>query len=310
MTLRMGAPVIEYLMAGDPVIRWQTMRDLLDEPESVWRAERPRVSLEGWGARFLSHQLVDGSWPVGRWTGTVWTLVTLVELGMPGEERFRVAFERVVERLMPVGVVVSAETLKKEMDLCHLGFWLRIGAHFCPEDPRLGVIAETLLSVQMADGGWNCRIRTQRNVTHSSFHTVLNVLEGLRGAASVGLISAEVFAQSETRALEFMLEHKLYRSDKTGRVVDPRFMALSFPSYWHYTVLRGLDYIRSTSFIKDPRLEDPLGLLESQRKSNGRWPVEKRIPGDTLFDMEGMGKDSRWNTLRALRVLRTAERVA
>jgi hypothetical protein len=80
---------------------------------------------------------------------------------------------------------------------------------------------------------------------------------------------------------------------------------LTFPSYWHYTVLRGLDYMRTTPHMADPRLEDALQLLASQQKANGRWPVEKRIPGITFFDMEKPGSDSRWNTLRALRVFKS-----
>jgi hypothetical protein len=110
------------------------------------------------------------------------------------------------------------------------------------------------------------------------------------------------------RALEFMLMHKMYRSDRTGEVIQQRFTHLTYPSHWHYTVLRGLDYMRSTSQIADPRVDDPLALLESRRRDNGRWITEKRIPGVTFFDMEKFGGESRWNTLRALRVLKASTR--
>ena len=300
----MAGPDIDFLMAGDPVIRWQTMRDLLDAPASEWEAERARVAHEGWGAAFLSHRLPDGNWPNARWTGTVWTLLQLVDLGIPRDAvDFAPSFEAVVGRLMPLGAEVSPRVLLTQMDLCHLGFWLRIGAWFLPDDPRLSPLAEVILSTQLADGGFNCRMRTKK-VSHSSFHTTFNVLEGLRLAAEVGVVDRSLFDVAEARAVEFMLQHQMYRSDKTGEIVSERFTHFSFPSHWHYTVLRGLDYVRQTPFIRDPRLRDPLELIASRRKPSGRWPVEHRIPGESLFDMEKMGGDSSWNTLRAARVLR------
>ncbi|MHB8637189.1 MAG: hypothetical protein ACYC96_12035 [Fimbriimonadaceae bacterium] len=122
-----------------------------------------------------------------------------------------------------------------------------------------------------------------------------------------------------TREIEFLMEgdpvirwqtmRDLLDAPKTGAIIHELFLDLTFPSHWHYTVLRGLDYVRDTPLIKDHRLDDPLSVIEGRRKPNGRWPVEKRIPGITFFDMEKMGQDSRWNTLRALRVLRSAGRV-
>ena len=113
------------------------------------------------------------------------------------------------------------------------------------------------------------------------------------------------FRAAEARAAELLLAHRLYRSDKTGEVISERFTTLTYPWHWHYTYLRGLDYLRLTPEIADERLDDPIALLESQRKPNGRWPLQKRIPGTLLVEMEKPGGESRWNTLRALRVLRS-----
>ncbi|HLK57238.1 MAG TPA: hypothetical protein VKU00_11765, partial [Chthonomonadaceae bacterium] len=202
----------------------------------------------------------------------------------------------------------DAKWLLTQMDLCHLGFWLRIGAYFLGNDARLAPLTDTILRAQMPDGGWNCRIRTDPQTHHSSFHTTFNILEGLSVAAEVGIISKDVFRRHEARALEFMLAHRMYRSDRTGEIIHERFTHLTFPSHWHYTLLRGLDYMRERREIGDVRLEDPCALLLSRRKANGRWPVEKRIPGTTLFEMEKTGGESRWNTLRALRVFQSRQR--
>lgn len=300
--------VVGWLMDGDPAIRWQVMRDLLDAPEADWQRERQRVSQEGWGARSLSHRLPNGLWPEARWTGTTWTLQMLVDLGMPADPSLRVAVESQIGRLMPHGKEVDTALLLRRMDLCHLGFWLRYASYFVAPDPRLAPLAETLLAAQMEDGGWNCRIRAVPSTRHSSFHTTFNVLEGLREAASARVIGEKRLRQAEARALEFMLAHRMYRSDKTGDVISDRFLHLTFPWRWHYTVLRGLDYMSHAGAMRDERLQDALAVIESRRKPNGCWPVEKRIPGVALFDMERLGGDSRWITLLSLRALRAAGR--
>jgi len=307
--MRTRESVIDWLMEGDPVIRWQTLRDLCGQPEDAWQAERRQTVQTGWCARFLESLRPDGTWPAGRWTDTVWTLLTLIDCGIPPDyPPVCNAGERFLERNLTPERAVDEKWLLTRMDLCHLGFWLRIGAYFLGKDPRLAHLADTVLHVQMPDGGWNCRKRNYPQTHHGSFHTTFNVLEGLSLAVEAGIVSASVFRHIEARALEFMLAHQMYRSDRTGAIIDERFTHLTFPSHWHYTVLRGLDYLRTCPEIGDIRLEDPLALLVSRRSSSGRWPVEKRIPGTTLFDMETMGGDSRWNTLRALRVLQCRQR--
>ena len=205
---------------------------------------------------------------------------------------------------MPVGEQVDGAFLLGRVDLCHLGFWVGLGAHFLGDDPRLVPLGEAVLGAQLDDGGWNCHVRRRPNTRHSSFHTTFNVLEGLRLAASRGQVADDAFRSAEARALELMLVHRLYRSDKTCEVITDRFTHLTYQWHWHYTVLRGLDYIHLTPAIDDARLDDAIELLRGRRTANGRWPLQKRIPGTLLVEMEKPGRESRWNTLRALRVLR------
>jgi hypothetical protein len=300
--------VVDWLLDGDPAIRWQVMRDLLDEPASTWQAERQRVVETGWVADLLGHQGPDGEWPKGRWTASVWTLLLLVACGLPeSHPAARAPVERLLERFMPAGEPVEGAFLLRRVDLCHLGFWLGLGAHFLGDDPRLAPLGEAVLSAQYEDGGWNCQMRNYPERRHSSFHTTFNVLENLRIASARGAVSEPAFHDAEARALEFMLAHRLYRSDKTGAVISERFTHLTYPWHWHYTFLRGLDYLRLTPAIQDDRLADAIQLLLDLRKSNGRWPLQKRIPGTLLVDMERPGGESHWNTLRALRILRSRD---
>jgi hypothetical protein len=300
--------VVEWLLDGDPAIRWQVMRDLLDEPASTWEAERRRVTEMGWVADLLSRQGPEGDWPKGRWTDSVWTLLLLVACGLPeSHPAGRAPVERLLERFMPTCEPVDGAFLLRRVDLCHLGFWLGLGAHFLDDDPRLAPLGEALLAAQYEDGGWNCQMRNYPERRHSSFHTTFNVLENLRRACAYGAVSEQAFRDAETRALEFMLAHRLYRSDKTGAVISERFTHLTYPWHWHYTFLRGLDYLRLTPAIGDDRLADAIQLLLGRRRPNGRWPLQKRIPGTLLVEMERPGGESRWNTLRALRILRSRD---
>jgi hypothetical protein len=172
------------------------------------------------------------------------------------------------------------------------------------------------LDTAVAHGLRRARAGQMRNYPdrlHSSFNTTFNVLENLRIADRRGAVPEGAFKGAEARAIEFMLAHRLYRSDKTGEVIKERFTHLSHPWHWHYTVLRALDYLQPTEAIHDERLDDPIELLLGQRRPNGRWPLHKRIPGTLLVEMEKPGGESRWNMLRALRVLRrrdTAPRVS
>jgi hypothetical protein len=299
---------IEWLLAGDSVIRWQVMRDLLDEPRPVWEEERRRTVEGGWVAAMLEHRGAGGGWPKGRWTDSPWSLLLLVACGLPEDHAgARADTERTLDRFVP-GREVDSAALLKRLDLCHIGFWVGLGAYFLPGDERVPQLAATALSAQLADGGWNCHMRRRPTVAHSSFHTTFNVLEGLHIAAERGLVSTARFRDAEGRALEFMLAHRLYRSDKTGAVISERFTHLTYPWHWHYTVLRGLDYMSDTPAITDARAGDALELLRDRRMPNGRWPLQKRIPGTLLVEMEKPGGESRWNTLRALRILRRSSR--
>ena len=303
--------VIDWLLAGDPAIRWQVMRDLLDEPTQTWERERARTVETGCVAELLGYQGSDGEWPKGRWTASVWTLLLLVAYGIPEDHpAARVPLERLFDRFMPAGQEVDGAYMLKRVDLCHLGFWLGLGAHFLPEDPRLPPLGAAAVSAQRADGGWNCAERNHPDTHHSSFHTTFNVLENLGIAASRGIVEGRALRDAEAGAAEFMLSHGLYRSDRTGEVISDRFTHLTYPWHWHYTFLRGLDYLRRTPSISDERLADSIELLRQKRKPNGRWPLQKRIPGTLLVEIEKPGQESRWNTLRALRVLRACDELA
>src|SRR5450759_4515208 len=304
------AMAIDWLMEGDPAIRWRTMRDLLDRPAEEWQPEQQRTLVEGWGALLLAQQDTNGLWGGGlytpKWTSTTYTLLALRSIGIPRDTPPARRGARLVLDGM-LGKTCDAAFLKRlaECDRCVVGMILNLVVYFGIEDERVEALIENLLAEKMPDGGWNCRRMRRPKPHHSSFNTTLNVLEGLRDVVELypSHLNQPVEA-AEKGALEFLLQHHLFLSDHTGEVIDPRFTFLAYPPRWHYDILRGLSYFARIAAPHDARLQPAIDLLFQRRRKDGLWPVQQKYAGKNYFDMEKMGGPSRWNTLRALRGLR------
>jgi hypothetical protein len=307
--------VIEWLLDSDPSIRWQVMRDLIGEPDAIVAQERSRAASEGWGARLLDLQGPDGHWGgaafVPRaWISTMDTLQLLRDLGVdPASERMRRAIGLVRDRCTWGEEFGDSPFFEGEVEPCINGRVLAIGGYF--GEPRDRLVGR-LLQEQLGDGGWNCDApRSLR----SSFHTTICVLEGLLECETPKGPRPDVTA-ARLRGQEYLLERRLFRSRSTGQIIvhDRKtasvaaWTQLSFPTRWHYDILRGLDYLRRAGVAPDERTTEAVDLVRKKRDENGCWPLENPHPGPGHFEMEGRaGEPSRWNTLRALRVLRWAD---
>ena len=299
--------VIQWLLDSDPAIRWQVMHDLTDEPGEVVAAERAKVATEGWGAQLLAAQDPDGRWSGGtffpEWVSTEATLTMLYRLGLdPTSEEARRAIAPVHEAAR-WDYDPNLRFFEGEVEPCINGRAVAIGAYF-GQDVR-GIV-DRLLTEQMADGGWNCE--QENGSTRGSFDSTLNVLEGLleyeRSAGTNGDVSV-----ARVRGEEYLLERRLLRRLSNGEIPQKRWLYLGFPNGWFYDVARVLDYLRSAGPAPDERMSEALGILESKRDADGRWPLDHAYHDRLLVDLgESEGQPSRWITLRALRVLRWAGR--
>jgi hypothetical protein len=290
---------IKWLLDSDPAIRWQIMRDLTDEAPDAIEAERARVATEGWGRQLLARQSRTGKWggPDRGLLVTLWSLVVLKHLGLdPGSKQARKMIGR-VERLVFKGSD-KRPFFHGEVEPCINGRILGLGAYF--KEPN-DALAHQLLSEQLEDGGWNCEAPQS---LRSSFHTTICVLEGLLDYERAGRKSAAV-TKARKRAESYLLERRMFRSLRTGEVVEKRWLRFSYPPIWHYDVLRGLDYLRNAGIKPDSRVKDAIEIVLERRHQNGRWPLNLLHPEHIPLKMEtAVGSASRWNTLRALRVLR------
>jgi hypothetical protein len=350
---RMADDTLAWLLAGDPAIRWQALRDLGDASAATVERQRRKVAAQGWGARLLERQDREGTWGGGlytpKWISTTYTMLTLRDLGLPPGNRLAL---RACELLLDQGIRrdggINYGAWGNRGETCVTGMVLSILCHFeyggrggkegarthggrsgkdrragreADVGQRLDTIAAHLLERQMPDGGWNCQ--RPYGATHASVHTTISVLEGLRlyelhrgravGAArAVQAVPAaralRAVRAAQRRGREFLLAHRLFRSHRTGEVIHPVLLRLAFPPRWHYDILRALDFFQAVEAPRDERLAEAIEVLRRKRRPDGRWNLEHRFRGRAFFEMERLGQPSRWNTLRALRVLRWWDR--
>jgi hypothetical protein len=319
---------LSWLLDSDPAISWQAMRDLTGASAEAIAAMRARVAREGVGAKILAAQASDGAWrrdgdPV--WLPTLFTLLFLRATGVdpadpvvesaiacleagwrwndyPGCWDLRPADFGPVPTATPFGCKPGGNPVfEGEEEPCINGGVLALGAWFGRPNE---ILARRLVGEQLDDGGWNCEAPAS---TRSSFHTTICVLEGLleyeRAAPAVQAVPG--IAAARRRGEEYLLERALFRRLSTGEVANPEFLEFAFPPRYHYDILRALDYFRNAGAQPDPRIEDAVHLVDSRRQPDGRWLLDQAYDEALAFPFgEAVGKPSRWNTLRALRVLR------
>jgi hypothetical protein len=295
------------------------MQDLIDAPAKEVAAERAKVATEGWGAQLLAFQGTDGSWAGAAWNhgwnSTMHVLWLLRELGLdPASDEARHAVGLVRDHVRWMGWdwdgtwqgqdFVGNPFFAGEVEPCINGQVMASGAYFGQDCQR---IIGRLLTEQLSDGGWNCE--AENGSTRSSFNTTICVLEALLEYDLAGGSNAAV-TEARLRGQEYLLERRLFHRLSTGEVIEQdregssTFTHFSFPTWWHYDVLRGLEYLRKANVTPDERVAEAIELVESKRESDDRWPLENQYPGTMAVELgEVEGRPSRWNTLRALRVL-------
>jgi hypothetical protein len=317
--MSLDSSLIAWLLDADPSIRWQVLRDLTGAPAEQVAAERARVASEGFGARLLALQGEDGAWAGAAWNrgwdSTMHVLTLLREMGLdPASDPARRALDRVRDGVKWRGWdwdgswrgmdFAGVPFFAGEVEPCINGQVAASGAYFGQDVDR---IIDRLITEQLPDGGWNCE--AENGSTRASFNTTICVLEALLEYALAGGNNPSV-TEARLRGQEYLLERRLFRRKSTGEAIErdrkggADWTLFAFPTWWHYDVLRGLEYLRRAGVTPDERVDEAVALLESKRDSAGRWLLDTRYPGNMPVEIDdAVGKPGRWNTLRALRVL-------
>ena len=299
--------IIAWLLKGDVSIQYQVYRDLLGEHKKDVQA---RISNEGWGHRFLSKRKPNGHWGIRfyqpKWTSTHYTLLDLRNLNLvPNHKKIKESIEQVLSTSIAEdgGIQLGPSTVQHS-DVCVNGMFLNYASYFNTPERKLQSIVDSLLNEIMPDGAFNCRT-TRSGATHSSLHSTISVLEGLVEFQSMEYkYRKKDITKTIKSSEEFIRIHRLFLSDRTGKIISKDFLKLTYPSRWRYDILRALDYFQYARRKWDERMNEAVAVLLKKRNKDGTWNMQAAHPGKVHFVMEKAGKPSRWNTLRALRVLK------
>ena len=307
-----------WLLSSDPSVRWQALRDLTNAPAEDVAAARSRVATEGHGAQLLLLQGADGRWGGAAWNrgwnSTMHVLMLLREMGLdPACPEAREALRRVRNHVTwgNCGPKECAANpfFAGEIEPCINGQVAASGAYL---GENVDMLIDRLLDEQLPDGGWNCEAAAS---SKASLNTTICVLEALLEHERSGSASADVTA-ARLRGQEYLLERRLYRRRSTGEPIardrksGTEFTRFAFPTWWHYDILRGLDYLRSAGVVPDARVADAVDIVRSKRAADGRWSLDVSYPGVMPVNLdEREGECSRWITLRAMRVLHWSDGV-
>lgn len=305
--MKSNSEIVNWLLKGDPSIRYQTLRDLTNADKEEIKKEQQRISKEGWGAVLLSKQDKEGTWAKSlyspKWISTTYTLLQLKRMGLDQKNnQAKTGVKLLLDKGLYFDGGINYFKTLNHSETCVTGIVLGLLCYFQIADERINKLADFLFQQQMSDGGWNCQ--SFEGATHSSFHTTMLALEGLLEYEKWNPIMSEKCYLMRSKAIEFLLCHKLYKSHRTGKIAKPQFTRFSFPPRWKYDVMKALDYMQEISALKDSRFQDAIDLLIKKRTNEGLWKLNSNHPGKVYFYMEETGKPSRWNTLRALRILK------
>ena len=303
--MNISPELIDWLLKGDVSIQYQVHRDLLANDK---RDLQKRIENEGWGKQFLTIRKKNGHWGAGfyypKWTSSHYTILVLKEMGIsPNQAEIRKTINLIAIRERGKDGGIHPAEFKSVSDVCINGMFLNYACYFQLNEEKIKQSVDFILSQIMPDGGFNC-MKNRSGAIHSSLHTTLSVLEGINEFKKNGYsYRLDELEEAAKTSREFILIHQLYKSDKTGKTIHKKFLNFPYPCRWKYDILKALDHFQYSNTPFDKRMIPALEILMEKRNKNGTWNVNAKYPGKQHFEMEKAGKSSRWNTLRALRIL-------
>ncbi|MEA3422282.1 MAG: hypothetical protein U9Q80_00485 [Bacillota bacterium] len=299
--------IVKWLLEGDISIRYQVHRDLLKSESSILGNLKSRIYNEGFAKELLALQKEDGHWGDGfyqpKWTCTHYTLLELRYLELNKTDSTTKILDKIVSECINFDGGITPTKTKFGSDVCINGMFLNYACYFGIEENRIESIIDYIIEQQLPDGGFNCNFN-RSGARHSSLHSTLSVLEGIEEYILNGYTyQIDKLKKMKSEAIEFILIHRLYKSDHTGEIIQKAMTYITYPPRWKYDILKALDYFNHADIPYDSRMEDSINLLKKKMDKEGIWPNQGKHKGAVHFEMEPNSKKSRFNTLRVLRVL-------
>lgn len=302
---QMQRPSLNFLLSSaQPSILYQAYRDILEDDKQAIREQR-QILQKGWGEQLMACRDDNGLWENSlyspKWTSTTYSMLLLRRMEPVIEKRLNVSAILLAEKGIYSDGGINFSNSMKNSETCISGMILYILSYFAPDNKINETLKGYLLDEQMDDGGWNCR--KYKGATHGSFHTTVNVIEGL---ASYGkyISKDRAIERAIGNAMEFLLIHRLFKSHRTGDIVDRKMTMFSFPPRWRYDIMRILDFAAAGNFIYDSRMDDAVAILKKKKIDDGFFKMQNRHAGRTYFEMDKPGQIGLWNTLRGMRIMK------
>ena len=299
--------IINWLLEGDVSIQYQVWRDLLGVDK---KKLQKRIADEGWGYMFLSRRNPNGHWGTRfyqpKWISSHYTLLDLRNLNLQSNnELVQETIEQVLQNHKANdGGIKLGSSSSQHSDICVNGMFLNYASYFRTSEKKLHSIVDCILSEKLPDGGFNCRT-TRSGAKHSSLHTTISVLEGFSEFQKAGYkYRKDEINNAKKSSIEFILLHQLFLSHRTNQIINKEFLKLTYPCRWKYDILRALDFFQYEGIKWDSRMEPAVAILKSKKNKGETWNMQAAHAGQVYFNMEKAGKPSRWNTLRAMRVMK------
>ena len=300
--------LIKWLLDGDVSIQYQVYRDLLNHERKDLRES---IEFEGFGKRILEKQRPDGHWGGGyyayKWISTHYSLLELRRLNIIPNKRIMFIINELADNYKTEdGGITANPHIWKFSDVCLNGMLLFVMCNFGIDQKKLISVIDFIITQQLSDGGFNCNYNYAKyGAKHSSLHSTVSLIEGMNEYIDNNYTyRVDEIKKIREEAIGFILMHRLFKSDKTGEIINKKFLMLSYPPRWKYDILRALEAMMSAGIDYDPRMDDAFQVIFKKRRKDGTWPVQNKHAGQVHFDMEKIGGPSRWNTLRVLRVLK------
>jgi hypothetical protein len=298
--------IINWLLNGDVSIQYQVKRDLLNTSKKELEDLQRRIPHEGWCKKYLSRRdAKTGLWGGGvyspKWISTHYTLLDLKNLCIPQSNRQYIDSSKILlDKLWYNSQGVAKNKLQ---DICVCGMLLSICSYAKMQSSKFNEIVDYIILHHAPDGGWNCS--WWKGSQKSSLHTSLTILECIRDLENNDYTyRVDELKNLKSEAHELLLKRNLFKSLSTGEPIKPQILMMPYPCRWKYDILRCLDYFQSVDAPSDERMQEAISIIIKKQRKNGRWGINQKHAGLIHFDIEQSGEDSRWNTLRILRVLK------